>query len=243
MFTTAPYLYNIYKGNFFTKDYHLNRLFETFISQDSMFNITRIDENNNIYISENNNSLLRKKGKEEITNWFHFIEEKTMINIKEQLELNTYNFLNNEEKEFIIEYNNKMESLGYTCDNKIVDGICYGKYMMIYRKRDVKSKKVYSRIYFRGRGIVLRLFLSEKDVTKNSSYIDKSPMCIKESFTGDYAKCNHCRGDDCRFKKVYYINDTLYEKCNGLTFEFFNLKKENLQLYIDLFLLFYKSKK
>lgn len=166
-----------------------------------------------------------------------------MSEIKDLLQNENYNFVSLEDKRFITEYVKRMDLLGYTCDNKIVDGICYGKYMMIFRKKNVTSKKVYSRLYFRKNGVVLRLFLKDSDVTKHSSYIETLPESIKSTFIGYYAKCNHCRGEDCKFRKCYYINNTSYEKCNGLTFEFFDVNTNSLSDYVNLFLKFYPSKK
>lgn len=78
MFTTAPYLYQLYKDNYFTKDYHLNRLFETLISQDSMFNVTEV-KNNTIFVSENEDKIIRDKGLEEINNWLMYLEKEVYL--------------------------------------------------------------------------------------------------------------------------------------------------------------------
>jgi len=105
--------------------------------------------------------------------------------------------------------------------------------MIIYRKSGVKSKKVYARIYIRDNGICLRFFFN--DVTKRSDFIRNAPGYIKDVFTGDYGTCRHCKGDSCRFRKVYEIDGISYEKCNGFTFEFYEPGLDKLQAYIDLF--------
>lgn len=175
---------------------------------------------------------------EVLTNIFQETLYRTQpISIKDQLNQDKYLEWIVDDKDFIVQFNEKMNELGYTCNNEIVDGICYGKYMMIYRKQSVKSDKVYARIYFRTNGIVLRLFLNNID--KHSNYINNSPSFIKEAFVGDYATCNHCHGDVCKFRKTYSINHIQYEKCNGLTFEFAQPTLERLKAYLELFLEFY----
>jgi hypothetical protein len=130
-----------------------------------------------------------------------------------------------------------MNALGYTSQDKIVDGICYGRHMMLFRKAHVKSDKVYARLYFRENGVVLHYYFS--DVTKHATYIEKCPDYIKDVFVGEYATCTHCKGDKCKFRKSYQIAGKDYEKCNGLTFEFFHPSLDRLESYRDLFLEFY----
>ncbi|MDD4292198.1 MAG: hypothetical protein PHX51_08220 [Clostridia bacterium] len=163
---------------------------------------------------------------------------RSPIPLTRQLQALAYSDWSTDAKDFVVRYNEAMEAIGYTCNNEIVDGICYGKYMMIYRKQKVKSDKVYARIYFRSNGIFLRLFLSGID--KHGEYIGKCPDYIKETFTGDYAKCNYCRGADCRFRKSYVIDGVRYEKCNGQTFEFFSPNARQVNEYIKLIQEFYR---
>ncbi len=162
------------------------------------------------------------------------------LKIKELLASETYLYISSHDKQFIVEFTHAMNTLGYQCDGKISDGFCYGHHMMIFRKANVKSDKVYARLYFRTSGVIVRFFVS--DVSKHSSYIEASPSHIQEPFIGSYATCNHCRGDVCKFRKTYMIGNKTYEKCNGLTFEFFAPTLERLPSYMDLFLEFYPSK-
>lgn len=94
----------------------------------------------------------------------------------------TYAYVSEEDKGFICQFTDAMNDLGYVCGEKIVDGICYGKHMMIFTKMNVKSKKVYARLYFRESGVVLRLFFSK--VSEHAKYIDACPSYIKDSFVG-----------------------------------------------------------
>lgn len=62
MFTTVPYLFNIYKDRIYTKEYEKNRLFETLYSQDKLFKFdSYLDNKYYVLISDdeelNNNAL------------------------------------------------------------------------------------------------------------------------------------------------------------------------------------------
>jgi hypothetical protein len=65
MFTTVPFLFNIYKERIFTRAYEKIRLFETLYSQDRLFQLTAI-KNNHFYIGTNRNELVINKSLEEI---------------------------------------------------------------------------------------------------------------------------------------------------------------------------------
>ena len=54
--------------------------------------------------------------------------------------------------------------LGYSSGSNIVNGACWGKYMIVYSKTGVKSKKVIARIYIREESIIL-LYLSSENCT------------------------------------------------------------------------------
>ncbi len=51
-----------------------------------------------------------------------------------------FNFVSERDKAFMLAFNDQMARLGYDFGNKIGDGFCWGKYMVIYRKSGVKSK-------------------------------------------------------------------------------------------------------
>lgn len=151
---------------------------------------------------------------------------KTILNEKE------YSFISPQNKEFIIAFTDELKSLGFY-NEEIGSGFCWGKYMIIYRKEGVKSKNVYARIYIRDDSICLRLFFN--NVTKHNEYIGNAPDYIKNVFIGDYGTCKHCKGDNCKFRKDYEIDNVKYEKCNGTTFEFYEPTIERLSEYIELF--------
>lgn len=157
--------------------------------------------------------------------------------IEKQMAEETFNFVQERDKRFIIEFSKALEARGYTYGDEIGSGYCWGKYMLIFRKANVKSKNVVARIYIKEDSIILRLFLN--NVTKHAVFISHSPDHIRRAFTGDYGTCKHCKGDQCKFRKDYEIDGVKYEKCNGTTFEFHDPKTDNLADYLALFLEFY----
>lgn len=152
--------------------------------------------------------------------------------LNEQIELPEFDFISDSDKEFIITFTDMLEDLGY-CQEGLSDGFCWGRYMLIYRKSGAKSKNVYARIYIRDSSICLRLFFN--DITKHGTFIESTPDFIKSVFIGDYGKCKHCKGDNCKFRKDYEIGGVRYEKCNGVTFEYYEPTTEKLPEYIALF--------
>lgn len=155
-----------------------------------------------------------------------------------------YDFISATNRNFIVEFDTQMEKLGYTSGDKIFDGVCWGKYMLIYTKMNVKSKKSYARIYIREENIILRMYFSNID--KQREVIERTPKHIIDVFTGDKGNCKHCKVDAeyfCKFRKTYTINNKIYEKCNGETFYFYNPAIEKLQDYFNLFLAFYPRSK
>lgn len=163
--------------------------------------------------------------------------------MKEQLSMEAFNYLSEKDKEFIIHFDAKLEKLGFTCDSEIGPGYCWGNHMIIYRKKSVKSKKVYARIYFRENSILLRLFLNKID--KHREYIETAPDHIKDVFVGGTGTCTHCHNEkdgNCKFRKTYSIDDALIEKCNGVVFEFYNPTLDKLADYISLFEEFHSKK-
>jgi hypothetical protein len=164
-------------------------------------------------------------------------------------------FISVENKNFIIEFTKEMDLFGYDFGGEIGNGFCWGNYMIIYSKKNVKSKKIIARIYIRDDGtiiwggkenhfknsIVLRLFFN--DIDKHREYIEKAPSFIKEPFISEhgYGICNHCK-KDCRCRKVYSINGKQFEKCSEAVFEFHNPKTDYITDYIYIIKEFYGKK-
>ena len=155
-----------------------------------------------------------------------------------------FDFIANDNKGFILAFHDEMTRLGYDFGDKIGSGYCWGRYMIIYTKSGGKSKKVFARLYIREESIVLRLFFSAID--KHRDYIENAPSHIKEVFVGDHGNCKHCHNDKdgvCKFRKTYTLENRLIEKCNGLTFEFYDPSLQRLVDYMGLFTEFYPKKK
>ncbi len=156
-----------------------------------------------------------------------------------------FDFISDTDKSFIIAFDDEMKALGYDYGNNIGSGCCWGRYMIIYSKTGVKSKKVIARIYIREDGnIVLRLFFSGID--DHRGYIENAPAYIKDVFTGAHGDCSHCKNDKngvCKFRKSYTLNDRLIEKCNGVVFEFHQPDMSKLPGYIGLLHEFYEAKR
>ncbi|MFC1886249.1 hypothetical protein ACFLZM_04265 [Thermodesulfobacteriota bacterium] len=164
--------------------------------------------------------------------------------MKDILKEDWFDPISNNDKAFIIAFDNEMTKLGYDSGGKIGSGYVWGKYMIIYRKSRVKSKKVFARIYIRDENVVLRLFFSKID--RHREYIENSPPHIKMVFAGDYGNCQRCHNHKdgiCKFTKAYTLEDRLIEKCNGTTFEFHNPSTSRIADYMDLFTEFYPGKK
>ena len=166
------------------------------------------------------------------------------VTMEELLKEDKFSFISSRDKSFIQAFNTEMTLRGYTFGDRIGSGYCWGKYMLIYTKVGVKSKKVYARIYIQEDCIVLRLFLN--DIDRHRNYIENTPAYIRQVFTGEHARCQHCHNDKegiCRFRKTYTLENRMIEKCNGITFEFHDPDLKKLPDYLSLFKEFYPLKK
>lgn len=164
--------------------------------------------------------------------------------MKNLLSEERFNNISTENKAFILAFDDAISKLGYGFGGKIDSGFCWGKYMIIYSKIGVKSKQVAARIYIRESSIVLRLFLNK--INRHYEYIENAPPFIKEVFTGEYGNCHHCHNDKdgiCKFRKTYTLGNNYIEKCNGITFEFWEPDLEKLPEYINLLKEFYPNKR
>ncbi|MPM16836.1 hypothetical protein SDC9_63218 [bioreactor metagenome] len=69
-----------------------------------------------------------------------------------------FNIISDDNKAFILAFDEKISKLSYSFGGNIGSGACWGKYMIIYSKTGIKSKQVAARIYIKENSIVLRLF-------------------------------------------------------------------------------------
>jgi len=154
-----------------------------------------------------------------------------------------FEYITAADKAFIYAFDAEMGRLGYDFGASIGSGYCWGKYMLIYRKRGVKSDQVYARIYLREKSTVLRLFLN--DIDRHRSYVEQLPAYLKEVFTGPQGQCQKCHNDKagcCRFRKSYILDQVLYEKCSGIVFEFHEPNVDKIPDYLGLFTEFFPQK-
>lgn len=151
-----------------------------------------------------------------------------------------YDFISAKNKAFITAFDEAMDGLGYTSGGQIGNGYCWGRYMVIYTKQCVKSKKSYARVYIQDEGLVLRLYFSNID--KHREAIEHAPAFIREAFTGEFPTCDQCR-PACTHRKCYTISGRDYEVCDGRAFWFFRPALEQLPEYLDIFTTFYPTKK
>lgn len=156
-----------------------------------------------------------------------------------------FDFIPQTDKDFILAFDDEMKALGYDYGGSIGSGYCWGRYMIIYSKTGVKSKKVPARIYIRESGeIVLRLFLTGID--GHRGYIENSEPYIRDVLTGAHGDCIYCKNDKngtCKFRKTYTLYGRLIEKCTGIVFEFHKPGILKLSGYMGLLREFYKTKK
>jgi hypothetical protein len=155
-----------------------------------------------------------------------------------------FDFIADHDKDFILAFDDQMNQLGYGFGSSIGSGYCWGKYMIIYTKLGVKSKRVSARIYIREDCIVLRLFLN--DIDNHREFLESAPAYIKDVFVGEQGICKHDREDEdgkCRFQKTYTLDGRQIEKCNGITFEFHDPSIQRLPDYLALLTEFYPRKR
>lgn len=157
-----------------------------------------------------------------------------------------YNFVDENDKKFIIAFDKALTNLGYE-SNGIVPYVCWGKYMTAYSRAGLKTKKYIARFYYRDNCIIFRLYFTNID--KHSKYIQNAPECIKTAFTNLVGACNHCENNckdeqgNCSHRKTYTIDEVKYEKCDGQVFCFDDHNVETVSDYINLIEEFYPIKK
>ena len=166
--------------------------------------------------------------------------------MKDLLSNELYSFVNQSDKDFIVDFNKSMTKAGYD-NNGIQPYVVFGKYKIEYYKPGSKTKKYIARIYFRDEEIVLRLYFS--DINKQRSYLENTPEFIKEPFVSDYHNCKmpNCKGmitkGKCRYQKTYTLDGINHIKCAEQSFMYFDMQLKYISQFIDLILTFYPVKK
>ena len=166
-------------------------------------------------------------------------------NTKQLLEESRFDYISIEDKVFITAFDAALLERGWGIENNgHFKGYMWGRYMLIYCKLGVKAKKVVARIYIRDHEIALRLYFSNID--KHRIYIENAPVHIKDVFTGTHGNCSHCGNEHdgkCKHRKIYTIDSSVYEKCDGTVFEFGKPDLEKLPDYLVAIDEFYKNRK
>ncbi|MCL2204101.1 MAG: hypothetical protein FWB88_09220 [Defluviitaleaceae bacterium] len=162
------------------------------------------------------------------------------VNLTELLAQRRLNIVSENDKAFIIAFDNAINELGYDCANTIGSGYSWSPLMIIYGKTGTKSRPCIARIYINNEDISLRLFFT--NINKHSAYIENAPEHIKAIFFGGH-DCP-CR-PDCPHKgqKIYTIDDKTYHKCCHADFRIVTPKIEELSDYMGLLAKFYPVKK
>jgi len=74
LFTTVPAFYNVYKGRYFTNEYDKNRLFETIMCQDCLFQLAEFVDGNLFMVKETTDSTVLESAKQELAQWQNLIK-------------------------------------------------------------------------------------------------------------------------------------------------------------------------
>ena len=176
------------------------------------------------------------------------------MEIKELLMEKRFDFVSKKNKDFIIEFTDKIKPLNYYYDGSIGTGFERGNYQIIYTLNGIKnSRSVMSRIFIRDncklnlwgkelefkKNNVLRLYFS--NINKHIKYIENAPLMIKERFTNDSGMCKYCN-EECYKRKIYTINGKEMVKCCDI-FEYIDPKLKDIDNYIGILTEFYGKKR
>lgn len=107
--------------------------------------------------------------------------------MEDLLKEETYSFVSPRDKKFIIAFDAEMDRLGYTSNQTIGDGYCWGRKMIIYTKAGVKSKKSYARIYLRENDLklidLIRIYFQDtaaKGITARNQLIEIATASLSD---------------------------------------------------------------
>jgi len=177
-----------------------------------------------------------------------------MEEMKNLMEEEKFNIVSDENKTFLIAFDEEMAKLGYgICE--VADAYHWAKnwinakYMINYTRTGIKKKKLIAHIFIKEDGIFLRLFALKEGANSNHTremarsviephreYIESAPAHIKELFTKD-TDCDHTHENEngfCWRLDTYTVDGKIYEKCMGHGFDFWNPTMEKLPDYIGL---------
>lgn len=139
---------------------------------------------------------------------------------------------------FLLDFDAAMNDSGYSYGGAPTSGFCWGISQFAYSRAPEKKKDYVCRLYQRGNGLVVRLYL--QNVNAYSGYIESAGDHIRDAFVNDFGKCGYCK-ERCRHRKSYAIDGKEYDKCDGMTFEFYDPEPAFVPRYLDLIRLSAKS--
>jgi len=150
------------------------------------------------------------------------------LKMKDILNKKSYDCISDNDKAFIIAFDEAMNGLGYDCWNT----------GFIYSKTGLKSKNKIAQIFISENEIKLRFYF--KKINDHCTYIEKAPTHIKDAFAFEGGDC-YCDGP-CKGLRKYTIDGQLYDKCSHKMVYFNKPTIERLSDYIALFTEFYPVK-
>jgi len=145
--------------------------------------------------------------------------------MKELLKEERFDIISDDDKAFIIAFDEAMNGLGYDFGGKLGIASKNDKYVIIYTKTGTKSKTVFSRILIREGHIILRLYFMNID--NHRAYIENSPPYIKHGFVLEnlpphikdkfWLKDGNCIvcSDACKYTNKYVFEGHAYAKCTN----------------------------
>ncbi|MCL2407833.1 MAG: hypothetical protein FWC95_07890 [Defluviitaleaceae bacterium] len=143
-----------------------------------------------------------------------------------------FSIITSAQRAFILEFNNKMNELGYDYGGKVGGPSYECKYVLIYGKTNTKSRPITARVYISNRFIAVRFYF--KDVDKHREYIENAPKYIKSAFAFKDGDCKNC-SINCKKMHNYTIDGVAYSKCPWSTFFFRYCTLDMLEDYMALY--------
>ncbi len=167
-----------------------------------------------------------------------------------------FHFISEVNKEFLLSFDEEMEKLGYGI-YEVKDAYPWAmnwigaKYMINYKVKRLKTRKLVAHVFIKEDGIFLRLFALKNNVrtintrekarsviAPHRAYIESAPPHIKKLFTVEVPACHHCNDDNgngyCYRLDTYTVDGNVYERCIGKGFDIWDPTMEKLPDYIEM---------
>jgi len=162
------------------------------------------------------------------------------MNIYELLNDEKFKLISDDDKSFILAFDNAMNGFGYDFGGRLYGNATRDE--LAYSKTGLKSKKFIARVYVRKDNGEVSLRLYCTDINKHRAHIESAPPYIKDAFTFEWGDCQNCM-PTCKSMKNYTIDDQQYNKCCHNIAQFANPTVDRLPDYMALLSAFYPAKK